>query len=258
MRRSTLIMVAATCMLPVGSTAQVVQGSVTVEPDGTPLERAWVEISLGSEYVRRVLTDSLGHYSVELPSAGEVRAHATNFGYSPSGEVVRMVEEGETVELDFALAIDPILLDEIVAMSNRNRLPVTPGRVRFSNRALDEPGLFLDPLNLAWEQVTRGDFSATDLVRVLPGVRLTGAGGLRSNQGTGCMAFTVNDRPDGLAFTSFSRISGTASISALDDTPVSRIAAIEVYRTHREVPEDLRLNVPFGCGLLNVWTWGAW
>jgi hypothetical protein len=47
------------------------------------------------------------------------------------------------------------------------------------------------------------------------------------------------------------------SLRFVDAIPVEDIAAIEIYRTYRDVPEELRIHV-YPCGLINVWTRAAW
>jgi hypothetical protein len=54
---------------------------------------------------------------------------------------------------------------------------------------------------------------------------------------------------------------------SLDDIPLERIAAIEVYPDMRDVPPGWLQYIPASgtgsngahpCGMINVWTWDSW
>lgn len=65
-----------------------------------------------------------------------------------------------------------------------------------------------------------------------------------------CMTVHVNDWPI-----------GRTGFRSLDEIPLDMIAAVEVYDTWDDTPEDARMmrNTDWsGCGLVNVWLWNSW
>lgn len=65
-----------------------------------------------------------------------------------------------------------------------------------------------------------------------------------------CMAIHVNHWPI-----------GKTGFSSMDEIPLDWIAAVEVYDTFDDTPEDARMlsNTAWGgCGLVNVWLWNSW
>lgn len=228
--------------------AQELTGRVLDHASGEPL--ATVRVVLldpdGRQY-DETLTDSLGHFALAPPRAGSWLVAAELLGYASVRSPLVAVEAGEGIELEIRMSVEPIPVEPVVVT----------GRVWHSSPDLRD----------FYERVRRGrttgfgsfvtraeidrssPFAASDVVRMLPGVRVVRTGGgpgsgnlIRLSRG--CIPAIYVDG---------THINGFRPGESLDNFVVPMdIEGIEVYRG--STPPVGGYFDDRGCGLVLVWT----
>jgi hypothetical protein len=250
--------------------AQVVQGRVTDASNGDGIGAAAVELFReDGERVAIAFTDGGGRFQVRLPGGeAAVVLEAGAVGYLPAAYGPVSVPDGGALELpDLSLQPNPFVLDSLQVEGRRPRL--TPGREWVRRHQL----------------LGQGTFLAGAVLRALDPPSLTQhvaeESGLWVRHNTNYREFRATADHDPLAsganivnrfmqpFVSNPQcIHGgivtlvnrwplwRTGILSLDDIPLERIAAIEIYYDEREVPPGYAWDSE--CGLVNVWTWDSW
>jgi outer membrane receptor protein involved in Fe transport len=115
-----------------------IQGIVRTEGSGEPIASAVVSIP---ELQRRTITDARGFFVLAGLPDGSWRAEASGLGYRGNGVAV-VIANGNTIRLDFDLAVLPVALPRVVVQSAGDstalRVPDDPGPapVRINGAAL--------------------------------------------------------------------------------------------------------------------------
>lgn len=259
--------------------AQEVIGRVVDDATGTPTERAIVEILDAEDApLRSALTDSNGRFRIALSEAGgPFTLVVWAMSYHPARVDTFHVQARRTLDLgEIRLEAAPIALDSVRAEGLRT----LTGRERIRQRQLLGRGTFLSgavieaarPYSLTEyvaeaagilvryrgrspHRARAADDTRSRQPRILQG-RVTAEVGmiprlLSPEAPRDCMHITVNHWP--LA---------NSGYRSLDEIPLSWIAAVEVYNTPWDVPEEAHFAITDfmfdGCGILNVWLWNSW
>lgn len=221
-----------------GSLEPIEGVAVTVlDPDGSELEQE--------------MTDGSGQFGLRIEEVPTIRLRAERIGYetvlTPPIDVDRF--RSLTVELRLAPDVVPVAPLEVVASERREPSPVHEG---FHHRRERGFGEYITRQEIE----RRSPAHVTDLLRTLPGVRLTSSGrGSRgvvtTSRGNNSFAgqcpaqiyvdnFHVN-RADGRTF----RIDDAVSPNDVE--------GIEVYRGLSTVPAQF-LSPEADCGVIVIWT----
>jgi hypothetical protein len=230
-----------------GAEGQVVRGRVMDAGTSGGLRGAAVELVDASGTTRRwVLSDSTGRFALQADRAGTYVVGASRVGYTTTSSPAVTVAAGGTATVLLQLAVAPIRLDEIAVQALPEERQLGRERVRrrqLAGRGIFVPGAVITAMNVAY--VAQALFDVEGIWASAFGVQT-----LRGSDR--CLTFLLNELP----------LRG-----GLDALIPSDVAAIELYREWKELPEDLRhhaiqVNPRTGgvrqCGVLNVWTWGAW
>lgn len=203
----------------------VVRGS-----HGEPLANAQVRVL---DALPRVLTDSLGRFTLDGLPAGTQQAQVRRIGYLLAQEAVEL-RSGRTVHAEFALT-RIVSLDSVLVTARRVRYREFDERARHAAF-----GRFLTE-----EQIMeRRPFSTSDLLRTIPGFRIMRDGaethvvssrGIYSLFGGACETNVVIDR---------------IPHQDIDLLPPSAIAGMEIYPGGSGAPPQYQSS----CGVIIIWT----
>lgn len=219
---------------------QVVGGVVLEVGEDTGIGGALVELLNEAGESRATAASNLetGRFRIAAPAAGRYRVRISRIGFEAAATDLIDLAAGDSVFREIRLERAPIAMDtmRVAARDPMTGLAKVMRRQR-SGRGIYIPGAIIsiaDPHYL------------TQYLSYLLGGLFTGprGTGLRL-PGARCTTILINDWPY------------PVSASALDRLVTREIAAIEIYRTFRDVPPELQLEV-YPCGLINVWTVGAW
>lgn len=228
--------------------AQEIRGRVVDAENGDGVGEALIEVfDEDGEKVGVAVAGSGGHFEVDLARPGgpfvmDVWAMSYRRGVVDSLHVTR---SGALDVGEIRLEASPVPLDTMRVRTTRR----VTGRELVRRRQLQGQGTFVSGA------VVKADepYSLTQY--------LADAAGIMVRQGSkgpylssprapnGCMAVQVNHWP------------GLAGYRTLDDIPPGAIAAVEIYNTPREIPQEkmIGLDAAFrGCGLVNIWLWNSW
>lgn len=233
-------------MIPSGLAAQGITGRVMDATTNAGIERAIVTLlNLDLRPMREVVTSGDGNFFISVPMSGRYQVRARAIGYAPTtSPVLDILESGdEVVRVDFLLKSSAVPLPPIDVTG-------PPVDVRLSNWGYYDRketygkegmgfGHFLDGEALR-PTATR----VSDLMRDLPGIRVSGAGGRRVGVTgrRGCTPVFYLD--------------GTRVVGGIEDMTIpSDIVAIEVY-PGSVVPMEYLVANPSSssCGVVAVWT----
>lgn len=103
-RKFALTLMAWSCLVPLSLRAAQVGGTVVDADSGWPLAHAEVAVSTGEA---GTITDSLGHYEMELPP-GRYRVEVRSMGYGGQHRPIKLLA-GQNLRLDFALNAQALL-----------------------------------------------------------------------------------------------------------------------------------------------------
>ena len=113
MPRFTFLLALLALLLPVSAAAQapgaIIEGRVTDATTGEPLVDAHVFIATS---MIGTTTDADGRYRLERIPLGAQRLYASTLGYTNAAQDV-MLREAKAYTFDFALDIDPFMLEEV-------------------------------------------------------------------------------------------------------------------------------------------------
>lgn len=231
--------------------AQSVTGRVVDARSGDAIERAIIELfDIDDEPLGLGFSDGRGRFRIEVGEpGGPYRLTARALSYREgSVDSIQVAPDGADVG-DVTLLPAPISLDTLEAEAEHGR---PSGRERVRLRQLQGRGTFLAGAiveNDEPESLTHYLAEAAGLMVTYD--RRDGWPRLRSPKAPGdCMSITVNHWP--------LRSSGYRS---LDEIRLDWIAAIEIYNTPEDVPDEriIGMSPTFRrCGLVNIWLWNSW
>lgn len=244
----------ALCLLvPAVLPAQVVTGRVVDEGSSEGIAQAIVEIrDREGREVGSGLADGEGRFRVEVaPPGGPFRLAAWAMSYDRTTVDSLHLAPGDTLDVgDLSIRPAPLALDRLdVAAEETSGL--LPGRELVRRRQLLEKGTFLSGAVIDADD----PYSLTEYLAEAAGLMVrwgfSGRPRLRSPRArSGCMNVTINHW--GM---------GRSGYRSLDEIDPSWIAAVEIYETERDIPEEKLIGLDqrwSGCGLVNVWLWNSW
>ncbi|MFV2007665.1 MAG: TonB-dependent receptor plug domain-containing protein [Longimicrobiales bacterium] len=208
-------------------------------PDGTDLGR--------------YQTDGTGKFEFTVRGARAVRLHASLLGYRASTTPLLYLDEHKFFQLEVRLDPQAILLAplEVIAWSKVDKSALLDG---FRQRLRIGFGTYITRRDVE----RRNPVYVTDLLREIPGLRVTGEGyGSRPvvetarSAGRSCATQIF---VDGFLLNRRTGRGRTPADFRIDDavSPAS-IEGIEVYQGGSTVPAEF-LNVDAACGVIAIWT----
>lgn len=268
------------CAAPAPAMAQAIHGVVVDDDSLQPVGYAAVRLVAGDVVVLGREADAEGRFLLPVPSEGDYRLEMERLGYETVRSQAIRVEEGDTIQVEFRVRANAVLLDPITVIGLSNR-----GRHRFERRRTDwGRGVFLTPemIDSIAPRHPADVFRAVDKVYVRWGWGDLASGGrgrlpdVRSQLGRGCMMYMVNRigvRP--APWVSIVQPWAGYQLAGLGG---EEVVAVEVYRSYNEVPPELLrythisrstrsdTDNSFGppvvdlvnCGLVVFWTGEGW
>jgi len=234
--------------------AQAVRGTVVDQYDRRPIEGARIEVrDTEGDVLARMLTDAAGRFLLGFEGGtGPFSFEASALGYQEWVLPAFRVPAGDTLQLvEVTLEPRPFLLDTLMVQRRRGSIMgVTPGWVKIQRRQAEETGVFLSGAMIAAANPPSLTQYLSDVQGLAQGAGDDALGDnteLTSTEGRRCMKTRVNEWLTPSA----------AFIDSLDDLEYSAIAAIEIYTSYADVPDDLAFWA-FPCGVVNIWLWSAY
>lgn len=219
--------------------AQIVSGTLVETGSATPLRGGTVSL-LDDDSVRvaESRTDSLGAFTLIIPGAGKFRLRAEHAGYLAATSPVLSLGSLDTLQVEFSLARDVVVLEPLVVKARSRRL--TAAARRFYDRASNNTGGTF----ITREEIERSHpLRTTDLFRSIPGVQTTPMlGGSNVTVRGGC-------RPT--VFLDGTRVNGYRSIDDL--VQPMNLEGVEVYRAAHQAPVEYG-GLQAGCAVVLLWT----
>lgn len=240
------------------ATGQSVRGRVLELGSDRPVAAAGIIlIDEKGAPVASAIADTSGNFVLRAPRPGRYWARAQRLGYVNTLSPVIELAENLTAEVTIRMEIRGIPFDTLTVVQKRNGLEL--GRSQFMRRCRSSEGICLTEARIR----RSGAAWPNDLFESIPGMAVmytTRGSTVRSMVGWGCFVIFVNHqiRPS----------------NSIDDLVMEDIVGIEVYRSYKEVPRELRQSIladsvwPSGpdvplkqigpCGIARVWTRVAW
>lgn len=269
MRLPPAVLVAAMlASLPSRAAAQAVRGIVVDDSNLSPVAGAMVRLVVDGELGNGRETDDEGRFFLAVDRDGEYQLEVARLGYATTRSQPFTIVQGDTLDVEFRVLPDAVLLAPITVTARSNR-----GRDLFERRREEwGRGIFLGPDEIA---ALAPDHPAKVLkglenVDVRWGWGLSSSGmpgpipSVRTVQGRGCVLYMVDYVPVRESLFGGGDWAGyqLGSLGGED------IVAVEVYRSVLEVPKELqrytyRLSPSGGlglvhCGLVVFWTGAGW
>lgn len=238
--------------------AQTVQGRVLDTVTTQPVPQVTVLLlrgELGDTVTARGVTDAHGRFALQAPKSGPYRLRCIVIGYQPvTSPVFDLRAGGEPLEVEVGISRVAVVLAPLTIVSPRPaRLPDARlamegyyDRERRYGRTGLGVGRFLD--RTAIEQ--SGAYNVSDIVRMMPGVQVVGAGGRQQ-----VITFHSNMALGGKCVpTVFVNGSPIATGADVNDLVIPlELAAVEVYPGPVVPGEYLAPGVEM-CGSIVLWT----
>jgi hypothetical protein len=236
-RALPLIFVLLFC--PLALPAQSVHGRLLDASSGAAIDGATMTLlAEDSVVVQSVLTDPSGEFRLDAPRPGPYRLSAQRIGYRTSATPMFELEERDTLEVEFRLSTEVVLLQPVTvtAYSRRPSGPLSGFYERMERRAA---GTFITR-----EQIEqRQPIYPSDLLRTVPGVQLVPTWWGRT-------VVLMRGRCVPQIFLDGMRIHG----GSIDDIVTAMdLEGIEVYRSAVEAPIEFT-GAGGGCGAIVLWT----
>ncbi len=192
--------------------------------------------------VDQVLTDEKGAFLLNAPKPGAYYVLADRLGYRRSVDGILELGAGGSIDVDFFLRPEPLVLDSIVVAARRERDARHLTTVGFYERRDQGFGHFITS-----DQIEkRAAFEPADLLRTIPGVKtqkgLLGTQVLFNRGRRDCIPAIYLDA---------ARIADSTSIEQV--VAVEDIAAVELYTRATTVPLQWG-GISAGCGAMVIWT----
>lgn len=219
--------------------AQVISGTLLEADSRTPLNGGQVTLlDRDSIAVGQLRTDSAGSFLFTLTRGGAYRLRAGQLGYREAISPRLTVGTLDTLEVEFSLARDVVVLDPLVVTARSRRL--TPAAQDFYHRATN---------SLGGDFITRAEIErvhplrTTELFRRIPGVQMSPLAGGNTVTVRGTCRPTVY--VDGV------RVEWYRTIDDL--VQPLELEGLEVYRSPDQAPPQYT-GMRAGCAVVLLWT----
>lgn len=192
--------------------------------------------------VDQVFTNEAGAFVLNAPRPGAYYVLADRLGYKRSVDGILELGAGGSIDVDFFLRPEPLVLDSIVVAARRERDARHLNNVGFYDRREQGFGHFITP-----EQIEkRAAFEPADLLRTIPGVKtqkgLLGTQVLFSRGPRDCVPAMYLDA---------ARLPDSTTLEQV--VAVEDIAAVELYTRATTTPLEWG-GTGAGCGVMVIWT----
>lgn len=234
-----LLLLLVLLAVPTRGVAQIISGTLLETGSAAPLREGVVSLlDEDSVSVAASRTDSLGAFALAIPRAGTYRLRAEHAGYLAAASPPLSLGSLDTLQVEFSLARDVVVLEPLVVTARSRRL--TAAARRFYDRA----GTSAGGTFITREEIERQHpLQTTDLFRSIPGVQTTpmmGGSGVTVRGGCRPTVFV-----DGI------RVNGYRSIDDLVQ-PMD-LEGVEVYRAAHQAPVEYG-GLRAGCAVVLLWT----
>ncbi len=255
--RALPLLVSCLCFVlgtPVSGQRVLIVGRVIDDLSERALSRVDVQLrNRDGTSLGRYQTDSTGTFEFTAVRARAVRIHVSLLGYKATTTPLLYLDEHKFFQLEVRLDPQAILLAplEVIAWSEVDKSALLDG---FRQRLRTGLGTYITRRDVE----RRNPMYVTDLLREVPGLRVTGAGyGSRPvvettrSAGRTC---TTQIFVDGFLLNRRTGSGMTPADFRIDDavSPAS-IEGIEIYQGGSTVPAEF-LNVDAACGVIAIWT----
>lgn len=219
--------------------AQIIGGTLLEAGERTPLAGGTMTLlDDDSAVVAQLTTDSAGAFSFTIPKRGSYRLRAAQLGFHPATSPKLSVGSEDTLQVEFSLARDVVVLEPLVVKARSRRL--TPAARRFYDRADARMfGTFITRAQIE----KRHPLRTTDLLHTVPGVMVT------PMMGGNSVVIRGTCRPS--VYVDGVRINGYRSIDDLAQP--MEVEGLEVYRSAHEAPVEFT-GLRAGCAVILIWT----
>lgn len=237
--RHAIALLLALAAAPPTLAAQIVSGTLMESETRTPIAGGLMTLlDRDSAGVAQVETDSAGRFSLTVPRAGSYHVHGQRPGFRPVGSSAIGVGMQDTVQVEFTLARDVVMLEPLVVKARTRRL--TAAARRFYDRAENRmSGTFITRADIEKANPLR----TSDLFNGIPGVRTTPMVG--GNNVTVRGACRPSVFVDGVWMNGYRSIDDLAQ-------PM-QVEGLEVYRSAHEAPPQYT-GIRAGCAVVLIWT----
>lgn len=242
MKIARMLIAAAMLLVPAGARAQVIQGFVLDDSTGAPVADVRVDlVHTRGGAPATTQTDSAGAFRFDPRPSGTVVLRVRHPSYTPIDSLSLSVSADERVEIELRLGHSPILLEPIIVRARADE-GLAGFRDRMERGAF---GRFLGPEDIE----RRGAMRASDLLRMMPGVRIQqGAPGtdlvvMRDGAGQCLPDLYI----DGMRVRQFH----DSSVDAFVNT--ASLEGVEVYNSAAQVPGVFAASFN-RCGVVAFWT----
>jgi len=266
--------------------AQAIRGYLIDDSNQNPVPGATITLLVGETRGVRTLTDDDGYFLLSLDDWGTYQLEAMRIGYRTTVSQPFLVEQSDTVTVDFRVLPDAVLLQPLLVTARSTR-----GRDQFERRMENwDRGIFITPAMVDSIQPTH----PAEVLRKQPKIWLSWGWGrnpwsgetgpvpnIRTFLGNGCLTYMI----DGRSVRRPLFAEGPMWLDwPLNTLKAEDIVAVEVYRHITEVPEEIRnraneifhgeplANLPSihggepvqrdfmarTCGIVNFWTRAGW
>ena len=238
MRNALALLVVSLAAAP-AARAQVISGALLESGSRAPLPGGVVTLlDADSAATARIETDSAGAFVFSLPRAGSYRLRAEQLGFRATTSPSLTLGSRDTLQVEFALARDAVLLDPLTVTGRSRRL--TPAVRRFYERVeLGGAGRFITRAEVEKARPAR----TTELLRRIAGIQLMPMAGGNDVRVRGTC------RPS--LFVDGVRVHGYRSIDDLAQP--YEVEGIEVYRSADQAPVEFT-GIQAGCAVVLLWT----
>ncbi|MEX0892307.1 MAG: carboxypeptidase-like regulatory domain-containing protein, partial [Gemmatimonadota bacterium] len=228
---------------------QEVTGRVTEQSFGDVLPSVHVALldSAGTQ-LRWMLTDAEGRFRLAVEPGVTYRLSVARLGFHTRETEPFTVGPDETREMDIRLEINPVELEPMLVQQRASR--VSSGRELVQRHQLLGKGVILSGAAI----MAADPHYTLDAFRPVEGIMVNGSDLIAMRGPYRCLKFLHNNLP-------------LRHERGYNDILPRDIAAVEIYREFAEVPTDLRFEAleedretgeVRHCGLVNMWTKGAW
>lgn len=243
----------AVAVLPSVLSAQVIRGKVVEFRSDLPIARAQIALLDDKQQETQIVSsaDSLGRYSIVVPTPGRYFVRARQSGYDEYLSIPKRIGPRDTVTLDLWPQANADLLDSLLKMIKPGTAPTTPEGKAFDRRLRSRLGHVIVRERI----VSQRYYDLEEVItRAFDGVQVQRSrGDLTSICYRGCCTFAVYRN----GVRSFAMTGARTSVLQLQSVLATRaeaVYAVEFYVGQTEMPPEYFGETPAACGVLGYWT----
>lgn len=237
--RSAQLLLLGLLAFPSALRAQLISGTLLEAGSRRLLPGGLVSLlDEDSSVVAQLRTDSTGTFAFTPARSGSYRLRAEQVGYRAATSPDLAIGARDTLEVEFSLARDVVVLEPLVVRT-RSRRVTTAARLFYQRAEAGGFGTFITRDEIERVHPRR----TTDLLHRIPGVQMT------EMLGGSNVTVRGNCRPT--AYVDGVRVDGYRSIDDLAQ-PLE-LEGVEVYRSAHDAPVEYT-GLMAGCAVILIWT----